>query len=109
MRVENNSKIELINLSSIKMEFLSCSFYNVQLKLGRMIANLVVHMTQFMVWQKDQYFSRYDFLKFVVLMIDLILRVIVHSKICNIMLVATKVYLILRSFVVLTWIHDKDN
>jgi hypothetical protein len=30
----------------------------------------------------------------------------IHSKLCNITHVATKVYVILRNFLVLTWMHD---
>lgn len=33
--------------------------------------------------------------------------VTLHSSLCNIMLVATKVDLVLRSFVWLTWLHDR--
>ena len=40
-----------------------------------MIANLVAHVTQFTVWQKDQYSSRYSFPKYDVLLIDSVLRV----------------------------------
>ena len=38
-----------------------------KLKFGRMIANLVVHLSQFAVWQKHQHSSRCGFPKFVVL------------------------------------------
>ena len=32
---------------------------------------------------------------------------IVHSKLCNITLVATKVHMLLRSYVLLIWMRDK--
>ena len=44
-------------------------------KFRRMIANLVAHLTQITVWQKDQYSSKYGFPKFVVLLVDAVLRV----------------------------------
>ena len=57
----NNSKTRSIDLSSFKMH-LSIVVVVFKLKFGRMIANLVAHMTQFMVWQKDQYSSIYIWL-----------------------------------------------
>ena len=46
-----------------------------KLKFARTIANLVAHLTQITIWQKDQYSSKYGFPKFIVLLIDAILRV----------------------------------
>ena len=45
------------------------------LEFGRMIANLVAHVTQFTVSEKDQYSSRYSFPKYDVELIDSVLRV----------------------------------
>ena len=42
---ENNFKIESIDISSFKMQFLSR--VAIKLKFGRMLDSLVVHMTQF--------------------------------------------------------------
>ena len=36
-------------------------------------------------------------------------RIKIHSKLCNIMLVATKVHVILRNYIVLTWVWWKRN
>jgi hypothetical protein len=71
---ENGNKIMPIDFSSFKIQSLSCC-YNTQLKFGRTIANLVAHLTPLIVWQKDQYSSKYGFPKFVFLTIDLVLRV----------------------------------
>ena len=70
---ENNSKIESINLSSLKVAFLVVAIF--KLKFGRMIMSLIMHVTQFTIWQKYQYSSRYGIPNFVVLLIDSILRV----------------------------------
>ena len=48
-----------------------------------MIANLVAHLTRFMVWQRGQYSSTYGFPKFVVLLIDSVL--IVSAKYLSLM------------------------
>ena len=37
---------------------------------------------------------------------QLFLSLVIHSKLGTITLVATKVHMILQSFVVLTWMHD---
>ena len=49
------------------------------LESKRSKTNSVAHLTQFMICQKDQHSSRYGFPKFVVLMIDLVLRVSVYA------------------------------
>lgn len=76
---KNNSQIGSMDLSSFEMQFLSCCYYT-QTEFGKMIANLVAHMTQFTVWQKDWYSFRYGFLKFDVLLIDFILKVNVYTS-----------------------------
>lgn len=49
------------------------------LESKRIITNLVAHLAQFMICQKDQQSSRYGFPTFVVTMIDLVLRVSVYA------------------------------
>jgi hypothetical protein len=66
---ENNSKIGLVDIRSFEMQFLSFRYY-IEIEIGRMIANLVAHVTQSIVSQKDRYSFRYGFLKCDVLKVN---------------------------------------
>ena len=73
-----NYKTDSIDLRFFEIQ---CPYhcYDAQVKFcEKIIANLVAHMTQFIVWQKDQYSSKYGSPKFVDLLIDLVLKVSLH-------------------------------
>lgn len=74
IQVDVDYKTKLIHLSSFKMQFLSYC-YNSQAEIQKDDSQLGCVSQKKLVWQKDQYSSRYGFPKFVVLLIDSILGV----------------------------------